>query len=152
MDKLVFDVQEEAVTSIPLSEVEVSEEELMEDTIKNYKVKKSKELNDSCSKAITQGFKYQKGDGNEYHFSYDIEAQGNFRDARDAFIDGITAEIEWTVTVDDKYQRIMLNQDDLNSIRLIALEHKDSCIKRYRNDLLPLVEAEIGRASCRERV
>lgn len=140
MDKQVYDVEKGELNIVPLNEEEIQRrEEASAELLRLAKERKGNELGESCEKEIISGFDYER-DGVIYHFSYDLEAQGNFRDARDAFRDGLILEIEWTVYVDGEYKRILLNEEDLNNLRLVALEHKDSRIKRYRNELLPLLE------------
>ena len=109
--------------------------------LQKAKQRKDAELNQACNTAILGGFNHTI-DGVEYHFSYDYEAQGNFRDAKEVLKDGIIESINWTVQKDGQYMRIPINLATLQAIQFTILNHKDSNISKYRETLLPMVYAE----------
>jgi hypothetical protein len=108
------------------------------------KAKKDAELNKACQDAILAGFTHEIN-GVVYWFSYDYEAQGNFRDARDILKDNIVTEVPWTVrigSVDGEYTRIPVTLEIMNELTLKIMEHKMSNIGKYRDFLMPIVNAE----------
>jgi hypothetical protein len=98
------------------------------------------ELNQSCNDSILSGFDYTIN-GVQYHFGFDMESQFNFQGAITLLDKGIVQEIEWTVTNNGSYERIIIDKSTMNGLMLKILQHKDSNIKRFRNQLMPLVEA-----------
>lgn len=100
--------------------------------------KKDLELNKACNAAIVYGFTHTI-EGIEYHFSYDIEAQGNFRDAQTVLSKGVVEEITWTVRKDGEYTRIPITKEIMDELTLVILQHKDNNISKYRDFLMPLV-------------
>lgn len=100
--------------------------------------KKDLELNKACNAAIVHGFSHQI-EGVEYHFSYDIEAQGNFRDAQTVLGLGIVTEITWTVKKDGEYARIPITKPIMDELTLVILQHKENNISKYRDFLMPIV-------------
>lgn len=110
--------------------------------VSKAKEKKGAELNDACRNAILEGFPHPVNDI-IYWFSYDMEAQGNFRDIKEAFKDGIISEIGWTVREGGKggsYTRITMTPELLDELSLVILKHKDDNISKYRDTLMPMVE------------
>lgn len=105
------------------------------------KKSKDNELNTDCSNAILEGFEHTIN-GMLYWFSYDSEAQGNFRDAKDVLRDGIVTEIMWTVReggINGPYTRIPVNNTIMSDLTLVIMQHKNGKISRYRDELLPQV-------------
>lgn len=110
-------------------------------TIENKRKEKLDELRLACQDDIINGFDYEVN-GILYHFSFDMEAQMNFSGANDFFKEGLITEIEWTVTENGEYKRILLNKEQFDSIKLNAFLEKNNKISRLRNELQPLVENE----------
>lgn len=102
------------------------------------KKKKDKELNDACNKSIKKGF-YHMVNGTKYHFSYDTEAQINFGDSKQVLNDGLVETVDWTVSIDGVYTRIPITKGDIDRLTVSIFAHKQENIKRYREELLPLV-------------
>jgi hypothetical protein len=108
-----------------------------EDRLESVVEQKKNELSQLCTQEINNGFTYTI-DGIEYRFSYDSDAQSNFREARDAIKDGLISEVKWTAYRTDTGERvrILLNGKQLQEMRVIQLEQKDSIIEKYNNILL----------------
>jgi hypothetical protein len=118
----------------------IKSEELVLNRIKRAK---DEELNNACNRAILAGFTHTI-DNVTYWFSYDMEAQGNFRDAKEVLKDGIVTHINWTVregNIDGNYTRVPIDLNIMNQLAVVILEHKEGNISRYRDTLLPLVTA-----------
>lgn len=105
------------------------------------KTAKKTELNEICNQIIINGFQYEVN-GTLYRFSYDLEAQNNFRDAREAITLGLAQEIEWTAYRVDTGERvrIMVNGQHLKEMMLTQLTHKNTTIAYYNRLLLEKVE------------
>jgi ABC-type molybdenum transport system ATPase subunit/photorepair protein PhrA len=108
-------------------------------SLAELKQTKLNELNQSCNDSILSGFDYTIN-GVEYHFSFDMESQFNFQGAVTLLDKDIVQEIEWTVMSNGNYERIMIDKSTMNELMLKILQHKDSNIKRFRNQLMPLVD------------
>lgn len=119
---------------------------LMKDSeieLQRAKEEKDAELNAACNKAILAGFSYTIDDI-LYWFSYDMEAQGNFRDAKTILEDGLVEVVPWTVRVggiDGEYTRIPITLDIINAISIVIVQHKTNNIGRYRDILMPIVKS-----------
>lgn len=116
--------------------------QLVKDTdieLARAKERKDEELNESCNKAILSGF-YHMVNGIKYHFSYDMEAQGNFGDSRQILKDGVVESVEWTVSTDNGYERIDITKEDMDGLTLSVFAHKQENIKKYRGVLSPMVK------------
>lgn len=100
---------------------------------------KKAELNMMCNESILSGF-YHMVNGVKYHFSYDMEAQGNFGDSRQILNDGTVKVVDWTVSTDDGYERILITKEDMDGLTLSVFAHKQENIKKYRDVFLPMVE------------
>lgn len=107
--------------------------------LRNLKQRKDQELNESCAKHISSGF-YHTINGVNYKFSFDVEAQLNFQGARDLLNSGILQSVSWTVKRDGVYERIAIDKQMMSELTMVMLQHKDSNIRKYREQLLPLVE------------
>ena len=115
------------------------------DGLEEAKKSKDEELNQACQAAILSGFMHEIN-GQAYWFSYDYEAQGNFRDGRDILKDGIVTEVPWTVRIGGKngeYTRIPITLEDMNELTLTIMNHKMNHIGKYRDFLMPLVDGAI---------
>lgn len=111
--------------------------------LNNAKRMKNNELNQSCNQAILAGFEHELN-GVTYWFSYDMEAQGNFRDAKEALRDGLANILPWTVReggVDGPYTRVDIDYPTMQELALVIMLHKTEKISRYRDELMPIVEA-----------
>lgn len=105
------------------------------------KVKKEKdvELNTACQAAILAGFDLEI-DGKVFHFSYDSEAQSNIQRASSAFNKNLISLKDFTVRNEQgEYQRITVDKDTMNRIEVAEINHVDSNIRMYREELLPRV-------------
>lgn len=114
--------------------------EIYRDPLRDVKLIKEEELSIFCEQAILSGFDYEI-DGVSYHFSFDQEAQLNFHEAKLLFADNAIATINWTVTDKGVYKRIPIDKETMNKLSLVILEHKESNINKFRNVLMPKVEA-----------
>lgn len=102
---------------------------------------KRAELDEACNQAIINGFDHEIN-GVLYHFSYDAEAQINFNDGAQVLNQGLVEELLWTVyNPEGQYERIAINKEMMNDITNTIILHKQGMISRYRDELLPLVEA-----------
>lgn len=115
-----------------------------DDTLILESVRKNKddELNQSCKDAILAGFNHEIN-GEVYWFSYDMEAQGNFRDGREVLKDGLVESLPWTVRaggIDGPYTRIIVNFEIMSELTIAAMMHKTEKISKYRDFLMPIVE------------
>jgi hypothetical protein len=105
------------------------------------KESKRSELDEACNEAILGGFEHEIN-GTMYHFSYDTEAQMNFNDGAQVLNQGLVAELLWTVyNPSGAYERIVINKELMNEITNTIILHKQGMISKYRDELLPLVEA-----------
>ncbi len=112
-----------------------------DDILKDSKRLKDSELNLACNQSILAGFTHIIN-GKTYWFSYDMEAQGNFRDAKEILTDGVVKELPWTVRkggVNGEYSRIPITLEIMNELSLVIMQHKTDKISRYRDILMPLV-------------
>jgi hypothetical protein len=109
------------------------------EALANAKHRKQVELNSICNDKITN-FTYDIN-GVTYNFSYDIEAQNNFRDAREAIADGLATEVEWTAYIASTGERvrIMLNGADLTNMRLVQFNQKHQIIAEFNSILLDIL-------------
>jgi len=112
-------------------------------TLKNAKKMKDMELNKACNEAILSGFTYEI-DGVVYWFSYDIEAQINWREAYGFFEEGAIDYILWTARLGDsngEYVRVEIDKKVMKKLYPAIVQHKVDSIARYRDVLLPMVDA-----------
>lgn len=108
---------------------------------------KDEELNAACAKSILSGFD-QEINGVVYHFSFDTEAQLNFQGSERLLSSGMIESIDFTVFRDGKYERIAIDKDAMNILTMAILRHKADNIAKYRDVLMPKVEA----ASTKEEI
>lgn len=109
--------------------------------LEDAKVEKNLELNAKCKAAILEGFTHTIDDVT-YWFSYDMEAQGNFRDAKEVLKDGLVDVMPWTVRkggIDGEYNRLIVDLDLINELSIVIMHHKTGLISKYRDFLMPLV-------------
>jgi hypothetical protein len=107
------------------------------------KASKNVELNKACNADILAGFSHEIN-GNTYWFSYDMEAQGNFRDGKEVLRDGLVPALPWTVReggVNGPYTRIDIDYATMQQLAIVIMNHKVSKISKYRDSLMPLVTA-----------
>lgn len=104
------------------------------------KNQKKTELNKLCQDSILKGFCYNFYDS-IYHFSYDSEAQKNMSDRWNLFQNDMIESIKVTAHNEDGSDvRLAFNKDEFNGLYLTSVQHKEHCISKYRDDLLPLVK------------
>jgi hypothetical protein len=109
--------------------------------LESAKKKKDDELNSACKEAILDGFEYEV-DGIVYKFSYDMEAQINFGDAKDILNEGLVPSIPWTVkNPEGEYSRISVDKALMYNLTFAIMQHKTDKISRYRDILLPVVRS-----------
>jgi hypothetical protein len=113
---------------------------LIGDPFTRLKKLKMAQLNEACNNSILSGFNHTINDIT-YHFSFDMEAQFNFQGAIMLFDKNLITEIEWTVTNNDVYERLLINKSIMDELTIKIFQHKDNNIKHLRNDLMPLVLA-----------
>jgi hypothetical protein len=121
---------------------ELTSEEINEvrgETIEQLKERKIKELDQACNEAILGRFPATVGEI-DYDFSFDAEAQANFTGTLVLFTNETISEVEWSAYLGGEKVRITLTKEQLTSVAMTAFAHKDSLIKRFNNDLLPLVQ------------
>jgi YHS domain-containing protein len=109
--------------------------------LRDAKSTKLASLNQICSDTILGRF-LSTVDGVEYYFSCDKNAQDNFDKADRAFEKGRITEIRWTAyDLNDTVVRLLLNQTKFEIVYLAHLHHINDNISRFRDDLMPKVEA-----------
>lgn len=105
-----------------------------------YKDLKKIELNKLCQDFILNGFLHNIN-GSIYHFSYDSEAQKNMSDRWNLFQNDMINSIKVTAHEEDGSDvRLAFNKAEFNILYLKSVQHKEHCISKYRDDLLPLIE------------
>lgn len=128
-------------SELPLPDPELLNVADKETALNSFKKQKDDELNQACKDSILAGFTHEIN-GETYWFSYDYEAQGNFRDAKEILSDGVVPDVPWTVRIGGKggeYSRVNINLDQIKELSLVIMEHKLSNISKYRDFLLPIV-------------
>lgn len=105
--------------------------------LKNHKLN---QLNKLCSEAIVNGFTYVIENTN-YKFSSSLEAQSNFQSTTSLFKDGLITDVYWSATNVDTgiVERISLNEESFNKLRVELFNHINLNISRFRDELQPLV-------------
>lgn len=112
----------------------------LEEERKNKKV----ELNNACQEHILSGFNY-KVNNVEYHFSYDREAQNNYQERWQLFQNNMIESIVVTGhTLNGEDVRLPMNKEQFDKLYLSSVMHKENCIKKLRDDLLPLLNSSNG--------
>jgi hypothetical protein len=111
------------------------------------KQRKGAELDSACNKAILGRFTAEV-DGVTYSFSNDTEAQANFADVKASWMDGdILPEdtMPWTAyDADGNVVRLQLNKAQFDPVNKARMQWKLTCISRYRDILMPMVDAAIA--------
>jgi hypothetical protein len=101
-------------------------------------------LDQKCKETIQGRFSCEV-DGVTYSFSNDSEAQANFADAKSSWIDGdILPEdtLPWTAyDADGNVVRLQLNKAQFDPVNRTRMQWKLTCISRYRDELMPMVDA-----------
>jgi|GEM_PF-4646235 len=113
---------------------------ILSKTLDELKQNKINQLNVACGEAINGYFQVEVC-GGTYQFSYDAEAQSNFKDAKIAFTDGMINSISWTAHKDGKVHRISLNASEFNAVYYAGVQHKQDQISKFRDILQPKVLA-----------
>ena len=107
--------------------------------LKDVKETKKKKLNDICKEEILKGFIFNLN-GADLRFSYDQEAQRNLSDRWNLFQNDMIDSIRITAHKEDgSAVRFAFNKSEFNKLYLKSIQHKENCISKYRDDLLPLV-------------
>lgn len=109
------------------------------DLLQEAKESRKQSLSMSCQGCILSGFECTIK-GTEYHFSYDKEAQANFSERWQLFQNDMIEEIKVTAHTDSEDVRLTFNKDSFNQLYLSSVMHKENCISKYRDNLLPLVD------------
>lgn len=131
------------ISAIPSDYIIVDGQLVMSEelALANAKVKKNSELSRKCNTAILAGFEHTIND-QVYWFNYDMEAQGNFRDAKEMLSDGVVSELPWTVRIHDstgEYSRVLVSLDIIKDLSIVIMQHKTEKISKYRDYLMPIV-------------
>jgi YHS domain-containing protein len=109
--------------------------------LSDAKKAKLQELNNKCNETILGRF-LSSVDGVDYYFSCDENAQKNFDKADSAFDKGRMTEIRWTsYDLNGNVVRLTLDQSKFEIVYLAHLNHINSNIAKFRDDLMPKVEA-----------
>jgi hypothetical protein len=111
-----------------------------EELLAMAKLRKDSQLNGACSATILAGFDHTI-DGTVYHFSFDTEAQLNFQGTERIIEQGLIETIGWTVTKDGQHERITIDKALMDELKIAILLHKDANIAKYRDVLMPRVNA-----------
>ncbi|MCD4839758.1 DUF4376 domain-containing protein [Neobacillus sedimentimangrovi] len=126
----------------PFDTYRLIEGEIVRDTaITLQKAKKFKiqEMSNRCNAEILGYFKAIVN-GVEYEFSFDQEAQTNFIGTLSLFNNGMIEEAEWTAWKNGEVNRLTLTKQQFMQVVKAAFDHKDSNVKRFRNELQPMIE------------
>lgn len=114
------------------------------DFVNEVKQAKRDELSLSCQEHILSGFNY-KINNVEYHFSYDREAQNNYQERWQLFQNNMIESIVVTGhTLNGEDVRLPMNKEQFDKLYLSSVMHKENCIKKLRDDLLPLLDSSNG--------
>lgn len=102
---------------------------------------KKDELSNTCTDIILKGFKTMI-DNKEYWLSYDKEAQTNLTERWQLFQNSMITDITITVhsTIDDSHKRLTVNKDQYEKIYMDSVKHKEDCISRLHDVLIPMVD------------
>lgn len=107
--------------------------------LESYRKQKDLELNNACNVAISNGFKHIIN-GEEYHFSFDTEAQLNYQGSERLLSADMVQAIDFTVFKNGDYARIAIDKIEMQNLTMAILKHKVTNIAKYRDILLPLVQ------------
>lgn len=110
--------------------------------LEESKLAKNDELSRICQEQIVSGFNCEIS-GISYHLSYDKEAQSNLAERFQLFQNDMITEIKITAHKGDEIARVICDKKLFNSIYIASVQHKENCISKYRDELLPLVEQSI---------
>lgn len=117
---------------------------LFKDTSKvlnELKQAKKDELSSTCTDTILKGFKTNINN-TDYWMSYDKEAQANLTERWQLFQNSMITDITITVhsTIDDSHKRLTVNKDQYEKIYMDSVKHKEDCISRLHDVLIPMVD------------
>ena len=107
--------------------------------LKYSKEVKKEELSDDCQLDILSGFNHSIG-GQEYHFSYDREAQANLQERWQIFQNDMVEEMNITAHLGKEDVRLTVDKEIFSKIYVQSVMAKENKIKKLREDLFPLVE------------
>lgn len=102
------------------------------------KEQKFKELNFKCEQEIL-GYFDAEVNGVVHQFSFDDKAQANFTGTLLLFNVGAITTVEWTAWLNGEVKRVVLTKDQFLPICQKGFAHRDSRVKKLRNDLEPLL-------------
>lgn len=120
------------------------EEKDNHDVLKEAKNRKKSSLSLSCQECILSGFKSTLNN-ETYHFSYDREAQTNLSERWQLFQNNMIESIVVTGhTLNGEDVRLPMNKEQFDKLYLSSVMHKENCIKKLRDDLLPLLNSSNG--------
>lgn len=109
-------------------------------TLRKAKENKGRDLSALCEISILGRFPVTLN-GETYYFSNDMKAQSNFEKYDRALEKGRVTKINWTAyDKDGNVVRVPLNKELFEIVYLCHLEHIESNISRFRDELMPLVE------------
>lgn len=109
--------------------------------LQKHKEMKMDSLNEKCEGAILGYFK-SNVNGEEYDFSYDMEAQSRFNGVASSFSLGIINEVQWTAHKDGERYRLTLTKDQFIQVAKDAFVHQDSNIVKYNELILAVKSAQ----------
>lgn len=104
-----------------------------------FKDEKKQALSQSCQDDILNGFEVEI-DGEEYHFSYDREAQSNLQERWQLFQNNMVEEMNITAHLGEEDTRLTVDKEVFSTIYMQSVMAKENKIKKLREDLFPLVE------------
>lgn len=115
------------------------------DFVNEAKEAKKNELSLSCQEAILGRFP-SKHKGTDYSFSYDKEAQLNFAERWNLFQNNMLSSIMLTAKTipGGEVKRISVNKDEFTIIYLDSIQHKENCISRLQDLLIPMVNNAVS--------
>lgn len=117
----------------------------IDELLKESKESKKIELSLACQEAILGRFP-SKHKGVAYSFSYDKEAQANFSERWNLFQNNIIESIMLTAKTipGDEVKRILVTRDEFTVIYLDSIKHKENCISRLQDLLIPMVNNAVS--------
>lgn len=104
------------------------------DILKNRKVEKKEELSGNCREAIQAGFKHII-QGDNYHISYDTEAQNNIQDVLRLFDNNMIEDYVLTVASGENYVRLNLTKQEFYDLHVESVKHRERNISKLRDIL-----------------
>lgn len=100
---------------------------------------KKEELSHLCELDILSGFDMEI-DGQEYHFSYDREAQMNLQERWQLFQNNLIDEVTMNAYQGDKSVRLEVNRDLFEEVYLAGFRARENKISKLKDTLYPMVD------------